>query len=159
MKPRAAVIIIENDKIALIERYRSGRRYFVFPGGKIKMDESAAEAAVREAEEELGLNIKIGKMVAEVWYLGTPQYYFLGKSINGQFGSGAGAELSSPADSERGSYLPVWVSVDTLVDRPVLPRLMAEFVQNSNREGWPDNPLIVPDCSPHEMMDTKSISI
>lgn len=159
MKPRAAVIIIENDKIALIERFRSGRRYFVFPGGKIKTNESAAEAAVREAEEELGLNIKIGKMVAEVWYLGTPQYYFLGESINGQFGTGVGAELSSPKDSEKGSYLPVWVSVDTLVAQPVLPGLMAEFVQDSHRKGWPDNPLVVTDSSPNEMMDTKSISI
>jgi 8-oxo-dGTP diphosphatase len=159
MKPRAAVIIIEKDKIALIERFRSGKRYFVFPGGKIKTNESAVEAAGREAEEELGLKIRIGKMVAEVWYLGSPQYYFLAESISGKFGTGDGAELTSPPESERGSYLPVWISVDSLVDCPVLPTVMAEFVQNSYRGAWPANPLVVTDRSPNEMTDTRSISI
>ena len=87
MKPRAAVVLIQNDKIALIERYRSGKHYLVFPGGKIEAGEIAAFAAKREIKEELGLDVEIGQMVAEVWYEETPQYYFLGHAIGGQFRS------------------------------------------------------------------------
>ena len=153
MKARAAVIIIENDKIALIERHRLNRHYFVFPGGKIKTDETSVEAAAREAEEELGFQVKIGPMVAEVWYLGTPQYYFLAEFIGGKFGQGSGAEMSSPPDSEKGSYLPVWVSIDTLLDQPLLPMLMAEYVWKSYREGWPGNPLLATDSFPDETIE------
>ena len=95
MKARAAVILIENDKIALIERHRLRKHYFVFPGGKIESGEIAAFAAQRELKEELGLDIEIDQMVAEVWYEDTPQYYFLGRTIGGHFGLGTGKEMNS----------------------------------------------------------------
>ena len=68
MKPRAAVILIKGTEIALIERYRSGMHYYVFPGGKIKSHETASSAAARETWEELGLQVHIEQMIAEVWY-------------------------------------------------------------------------------------------
>lgn len=152
MKARAAVILIENDKIALIERFRSGMSYFVFPGGKVKTGESPAVAAAREAEEELGLKVKIGLMVAEVWYQGSPQFYYLAEVMDGDFGHGSGSEMSSAPDSESGSYLPVWVQVNSLLDKPLLPKLMAEFVWKSYNEGWPEKPLIVTELLPNEAL-------
>ena len=154
MKPRAAIILIEKDKIALIERYRSGNRYLVFPGGKVKVNETPLEAAAREAEEELGLRTTIGKMVAEVWFLGAPQYYFLASSTGGEFGQGAGPEMNSTPESEKGSYFPIWVNVDSILDLPVFPRLMAEFVWKSFHEGWPESPLTVTDSIPEESIDS-----
>ena len=153
MKARAAVILIENDKIAMIERHRSGTHYFVFPGGKVKANESLIEAAAREAEEEIGLKVKIGSMVAKVWYLGSPQYFYLAEAIGGQFGHGFGPEMSSAPDSEKGSYLPVWVEVNILPDKPIYPRILAEFVRKSYAEGWPKKPLYVTDQTTDEMLD------
>ena len=154
MKPRAAIILIEKDKIALIKRYRSRNQYLVFPGGKVKINETPVEAAAREAEEELGLKTTIGKMVAEVWYLGAPQYYFLASSTGGEFGQGAGREMNNAPDSEKGSYLPIWVNVDSILDLPVLPRLMAEFVWKSFHEEWPESPLTVTDTLPEGSIDS-----
>lgn len=148
MKPRAAVILILNGKIALIERHRSGRHYFVFPGGKIEPGETPEVAAQREIKEELGLDVKIRSMVAEVWYRGTPQYYFLADRIGGQFGHGTGAEMDSSLDSEKGSHHPVWLRLDDLPKHQVLPKLMAEFVRNSHQTGWTEPPLVVTDASP-----------
>jgi 8-oxo-dGTP diphosphatase len=150
MKPRAAVILIQNDKIALIERHRSGKHYLVFPGGKIETGEIAAFAAQRELKEELGLDVEIGQMVAEVWYEGTPQYYFLGRTIGGRFGIGNGKEMSSLPESKKGSHLPVWVPVDDLLSQPVLPKLMAELVVSSYHSGWADQPLTMTDQPPDE---------
>jgi 8-oxo-dGTP pyrophosphatase MutT (NUDIX family) len=151
VKARAAVVLIQNDRIALIERKRFGRHYFTFPGGKIKIDESNTEAASREAWEELGLVLKIGVMVAEIWYLGTPQYYFLAESIGGEFGLGIGAEMSSSRDSEKGSYLPIWLEINKLVDEPVLPNTMSRYVWKSYHEGWPEKPLVITDQPPDKM--------
>jgi 8-oxo-dGTP pyrophosphatase MutT (NUDIX family) len=149
MKARAAVILIQNDKIALIERNRRGTHYFTFPGGKVKAAETPAQAAARETLEEIGLQVNIGSMIAEIWFRGAPQYYFLAESIGGSFGNGNGAELSSLSDSEKGSYLPLWLEIDELINKPVVPHKLSRYVWKSLREGWPENPLIIPD-DPHD---------
>ena len=148
MRARAAVILIQNDKIALIERHRQGLHYFAFPGGKIESGETPAQAAVRETREELGLKIKVFRMVAEVWYLGNPQYYYLAEAMGGWFGHGSGSEMSSSLETKKGTYLPVWMGLDQLVNQPVLPKLMAEYVHKATHEGWPDTPLLVTDQPP-----------
>ena len=109
------------------------------------------EAAAREAWEELNLVLKIGVMVAEIWYLGTPQYYFLAESRGGDFGLGIGAEMSSSKESPKGSYLPIWLETNRLIVEPVLPKTMSHHVWKSNREGWPDKPLVITNQPPDEM--------
>jgi 8-oxo-dGTP diphosphatase len=151
VKARAAVVLIQNDRIALIERMRYGKHYFTYPGGKVKIDESPKEAASREAWEELGLVLKIGVLVAEIWYKGTPQYYFLAESIQGEFGLGIGAEMSSSSESEKGSYFPIWLEINKLLDEPVLPNMMSQYVWKSYREGWPEKPLVITDQPPDKM--------
>jgi 8-oxo-dGTP diphosphatase len=150
MKPRAAVILIRNDTIALIERHRAGRHYFVFPGGKIKPHETPAAAAAREALEELGLELEIGRMVAEVWYLGVPQYYFLSEAIGGQFGLGMGKEMNNRPGSEKGTYYPTWMQVKEINQQPILPKLMAEYVAKCYHAGWPESVLLVTNLPPDE---------
>jgi 8-oxo-dGTP diphosphatase len=147
MKPRAAVILIENDRIALIERYRSATHYFAFPGGKVEAGETSAIAAKREILEELGLDVEIGQMVGEVWYMGTPQYYFLAQIVGGQFGAGAGKEMSDLPDSPKGSHLPTWMKLEEITKQPVLPKPVAEYVYYSSKHGWPSQPLVIKDQS------------
>ncbi len=143
MKARAAVILIQDGKIALIERHRAGRHYYVFPGGKIKSGESGAGAASREACEELGLAVKIGRMVAEIWYLGTPQFYYLAEVIGGQFGQGTGSELNSLPGSKKGTYHTIWMPVSEITQQEVLPKLMAKMVTESYASRWPETILVV----------------
>ncbi len=151
MRARAAVILIQDNNLALIERRRQGRHYYAFPGGKIEVDETPAQAAEREAEEELGLQVKTGRLVAEVWYLGSPQYYFLAECTSGEFGHGSGTEMNSEEASNKGSHHPIWMEVNRLMSEPVLPKLMAEFVLNALRTGWPKETLIVKDQPPDEL--------
>jgi 8-oxo-dGTP diphosphatase len=145
LKPRAAVILLQDGQIALLERTRPDRHYYAFPGGGVENDETPAEAAAREAEEELGVQVDIGNMVAEVWYLGLPQYFFRAELRGGEFGTGCGKEMDSPADSERGSYLPCWRPVLDLHLLPVLPSVVARYVQAACQDGWPEHPLYLRD--------------
>ncbi len=148
MKARAAVILIENDNIALVERYRAGKHYFVFPGGKIEVGETPAAAAKRETLEELGVVVEIGRMVAEAWYLGTPQYYFLARKISGDFGTGTGKEMGSAATSKKGYHHPLWVAVRNLPEIALLPVSMADYVIQAYHKGWPDELFVLRDSSP-----------
>ena len=146
-KPRAAVILVQDNKIALLERNRRGTRYLVFPGGGIDKGETPEQAAAREADEELGVQVTIVRMVAEVWYNGIPQYYYLAELIGGSFGAGHGKEMSSAANSDQGSYLPCWIPASELTTQPVLPSIVARYVQNACRDGWPEHPLCLRDAT------------
>jgi 8-oxo-dGTP pyrophosphatase MutT (NUDIX family) len=137
MSYRAAIVLLKKDKIALIERHRAGLHYYTFPGGHVEAGEKPQKAAVREAKEELGLDVSVKRLLAEIWWHDKPQYYYLVEVAGGVFGTGTGEEMhgSHPA---KGKYHPVWVPVDSLLDLPVLPRSFAQMVVNAHSDGWPE---------------------
>lgn len=138
-RPTARAIIIQGDKIALLERNRQGKHYFVFPGGGIDPGETPEEAAVREAFEETGLEIGLDRLVAEVQFQGSPQYFFLSHPLGGEFGTGAGPEMTGPPSILNGTYTPRWV---TLAEIPALPVLPASIAALTARHPlWPESPL------------------
>lgn len=142
MRIRAGIVLIQDNKVALIERHRAGLDYFVFPGGGVDEGETPEQAAIREAREELGIEISVKQKVAEV-RLGerSKQVYFLVEQIGGEFGTGAGEEYtgSDPANSEEGIYIPVWMPIDQLpVHQNVYPADVAGLVCRSVEQGWAD---------------------
>jgi 8-oxo-dGTP diphosphatase len=137
MSHRAAILLIENGQIALIERQRQGQHYFTFPGGHVEPGETPEQAAVRETEEELGLQVTIKQLLATIWWHAKPQYYYLVERVGGEFGTGIGEEMRNPLP-EKGTYQPVWMPVKDLLDLPVLPRSMAEMTITAQSAGWPD---------------------
>ena len=142
MRNRAGIILIEENKLALIERNRSGKHYFAFPGGGIDRGESPQEAAVREAEEELGIRVEVKQKVAEVFFNGNTQHYFLVKKLDGEFGTGTGEEFGeyNPA---HGTYHPLWMQLADVPQNNVLPRELADLVLRFSKEGWPREPVII----------------
>jgi ADP-ribose pyrophosphatase YjhB (NUDIX family) len=55
----AGSLIVEEEKVMLL--YRNDEGHWKVPGGKVKEDESPSDAAVREAEEEIGVKISLQK--------------------------------------------------------------------------------------------------
>ena len=58
--------MVEDHQVALIERFRAGYHYFVFPGGGADEGETIEEAAIREMEEETGLRVTVKRKLAEI---------------------------------------------------------------------------------------------
>jgi 8-oxo-dGTP diphosphatase len=137
MSYRAAIVLMKDDKIALIERHRAGLHYFTFPGGHVERGETPEQAAVRETKEELGLDVSIQRLLAQIWWNEKPQYYYLVEAVGGDFGTGTGKEIHQ-SHPVKGSYQPVWVPVQRLLDLPVLPRAFAEMTLKASSAGWPD---------------------
>ena len=142
MRNRAGIILIEENKIALIERNRSGMHYFAFPGGGVDRGESPQEAAVREATEELGIHVVIKQKVAEVFFNGNTQFYFLVEKLRGEFGTGTGEEFGE-FNPVHGTYHPLWMPLADVLTNNVVPRELAELVVHSVKEGWPAEPVII----------------
>jgi mutator protein MutT len=144
MSYRAAIILLKDGQIALIERHRAGQHYFTFPGGHVEPGETPEQAALRETREELGIDITIQQLVAEIWWHDRPQFYYLVETAGGFFGTGQGEEMHNPIP-ERGVYLPTWIPVRELLDLPVLPRSMARIVLQAQSTGWPDPAPVIHD--------------
>lgn len=138
MKGRAAAILIEDGQVAMIERRREGRLYYVFPGGHVKTGEGLEAAVIREVKEELGLDVRVIRLVAHSTYMDRPHFYYLVEKTGGVFGSGTGKELARPAGSERGSVTPVWLPIDRFNHVLVFPEQMAQMVIQSVHSGWPE---------------------
>ena len=142
MRNRSGIILIEEDKLALIERYRAGIHYYAFPGGGIDEGESPEQAAIREAEEELGIVVRVKLKVAEVLFSGSSQFYFLVEKISGKFGTGTGEEYGE-YNPIYGSYLPLWLPLADIPNKNILPRKLADFVFRFAKAGWPAEPVIL----------------
>ncbi len=144
MSYRAAILLLQDDKIALIERHRQGFHYFTFPGGHVEEGETPEQAAVRETLDELGLEVVLRKLVARMGWQGKWQYYYLAEVTGGVFGTGRGEEMLDTLPG-RGTYRPMWMPLAELLDQPVKPREMAEIVVRFSIQGWPEEPVVIPE--------------
>jgi 8-oxo-dGTP diphosphatase len=144
MRIRAGGILIEDHKLALIERHRGKRHYFSFPGGGVDKGETFEEAAIRELEEELGLQVKVLRKIADVTFNGKMQYYFLVEKTAGVFGTGTGEEYGR-YDPDYGTYQPLWLPIVELPKHNVLPPQLSQLVYHSLANGWPAEPVIIPE--------------
>jgi 8-oxo-dGTP diphosphatase len=146
MRTRAGIVLIEENKVALIERHRAGLDYFVFPGGGVDEGESPEQAAVREAMEELGVEVAIKQKVAVIHFDQSTQVYFLVDRVGGEFGSGTGEEYtdSDPDDPQEGIYIPVWIPLDELPQHEkVFPEDLAKLVIQSYAGKWSKDPIVI----------------
>lgn len=147
MRLRAGIVLIRESNVALIERYRAGRHYYIFPGGGVDEGETPEQAAMREAMEELGIAVLIRQQVAEV-QLGqkSRQFYFLVEEVGGEFGSGTGEEFSASNrdDPQKGIYIPIWMPIRELPEHSnVHPADLAGLVVRSIEHGWLDEPSLL----------------
>ncbi len=150
MRTRAGIVLIENDKVALIERHRGGLDYFVFPGGGVDEGETPEQGAVREAMEELGVEVVIKQKVAEIHFDQSTQIYFLVQRVSGEFGSGTGEEYtdSDPNDPSEGIYIPIWMLIDELPrHEKVFPEALTKLVVMSQTDGWSKEPVMIYETS------------
>ena len=122
------MVLRRGPDIALIERRRAGRTYYLFPGGGVEAGESPEQAAAREAKEELGLDVVVRGLLARSGPAERPQWYYAADIAGGTLGTGTGPELASAAASEEGSYTARWIRVEDLGSLDVRPRSLAAAI-------------------------------
>lgn len=60
---RAQVVLLRDDRILMALHRRQHDHYWVLPGGGVEPNETPEEAAVREVQEETGLDIRIQRLL------------------------------------------------------------------------------------------------
>jgi 8-oxo-dGTP pyrophosphatase MutT (NUDIX family) len=136
---RVAAILIENNQIALIKRQNQNGTYFVFPGGHLESNEDPVNALIREINEELGINIKVTKLVIKFIRPYSEEYYYLIKFRGGVFGTGNGSEFLSQEET----YEPLWVNLGDLSSLNLLPLLIKDKIIECLSNDWPECCLVL----------------
>ena len=146
MRTRAGIILVEDNKVALIERHRAGLEYYVFPGGGVEEGETPERAAIREAKEELGVEVAIKQKVAVVHFGLSTQIYYLVEQVGGEFGMGTGEEFvgADPMSTLKGTYTSVWMTIDELQGHEkVYPADLAGLVLKAQTDGWAKEAIVI----------------
>jgi 8-oxo-dGTP diphosphatase len=108
---RAALVLRDERRVALIRRVREGHTYFDFPGGEVRAGEQPAETAVREAREELGVQVVLGPRLLIEEFRGETTHYYSAAVVAGDFGNE-----------------PTWMEIAELPHYDVRPRALAAIL-------------------------------
>jgi 8-oxo-dGTP diphosphatase len=130
---RAGIVLRDGGRLALIQRIRAGRTYYVLPGGGVEPGESPEAAAVREAAEELGISVRLQGLMARVRFGSVDQLYYAAVQTGGRFGTGTEPDVHPT----NGVYRPVWVSMSQVQKLDVRPRDLALLLCRPGRPPWP----------------------
>jgi len=117
---RIRAIIVDGERILLIERKKQNRHYWVFPGGGVESSDITPEAAlVRECREELGVVVRVGKLY-DTYKGDEDELFYLCRIASGVIGKIGGPE-STRDPAIWGQYKPVWLTIAEIADKNVLP--------------------------------------
>jgi len=124
------VVIMRNRKILLIHRIKSGKEYYILPGGHIEPGEKPEEAAIREAKEETNLDVELSDLLWKIkdkaygeMRLG---YYFLVKRFKGKKLKVIGPEAKRLSANNR--YLFEWVPIKKLSSITFYPEIIRKKI-------------------------------
>lgn len=125
MRATARAIIIQNNKVLLIHRFKEEREYYVIPGGGIEPNETAEQAVKREIEEELSLSVIIDKKIGEYLNDNNLVTYYLVRTFRGEVALD-GPEKIKMQEDPTNRYIHEWINIDILDSINLVP----EFVKN-----------------------------
>ena len=134
MRKSVRAIIIQNNKLLVIERKFPDDLYWVLPGGGIeKSDVDEKSAIQRECKEEAGVEIIVGKKIWNRKFKGNPEKYFLCTIIGGQVQKGNGPEYQDNNNDYYGTHKPKWLPLDKLKNYNLLPHEIKDIINQNSR--------------------------
>ncbi len=119
---RVVGVILSKDKgkVVLIERYKDGRHYYVFPGGGLESsDKTKKDALLREVKEETNTSIKIISQPYKLKIKGhSRQVFYICQHLKG-VPLVVGEERKKQNKNDQ--YIAKWIPVEKLTQKKVYP--------------------------------------
>lgn len=136
---RAVAVVIKDEQILLMHRFNRGQEYYVFPGGGVEEGETVEQAVLREAQEEMSIEIKINRLLYHHHIIGdlndSDQYFYLCDYISGEPQLSAGNELDEHRKGEN-LYHPLWYPVKELPETLLYPLEIRDWLLADLKNGF-----------------------
>lgn len=107
--------------------------YYALPGGHLDKGEVAEEAVIRELKEELNVNVKVKKLILEMYNknIGKKEYFFSLEYLDGILKEGNGEEFTNPCEEKYGKYEIVIIDKAEIENYNILPIEMKELIKKA----------------------------
>lgn len=134
IRVRVAGVLSERGKVLLVCHERDKKRYWLLPGGGVDYGETLEEALKREFQEEVGLNVRVGKLlfinesIAPDGSRHGIQFTFLVKKNGGKL-------LVTPDFRLRDARFFYWSDLPTLDFRPPLTKPLLQAYKQGFKTG------------------------
>lgn len=136
------LLVMKNENgeecLALVHRLKPNKinpaiidDFFVVPGGGVEVGESIEETAIREVQEELGVQVETIRLLYTQENETNIHNYFLCKYIDGEFGTGIGPEYTdSEYIKKGGQYIPTLIPLREIYNTNIVPYELKDALQN-----------------------------
>lgn len=133
-------IIKNDDGIILIHRIKKNsdveiRDYYVVPGGKMELNESEEETVKREVFEELGIHVRVGTRLLEIYndFDDSIQIFYECEYVNGILGTGTGPEFTNH-DEYYGEYIIEIIKYENLEKINLVPEEIKVYLLENRKD-------------------------
>lgn len=123
---RVSALVIKDNKILLIHRFKYGDEYWVIPGGGVEDKESLDEALKREVCEETGLDLISFELLGSNEHEGHIHYFYKCELTPGEPKIG-GPELGN--SSKDNIYLLEWISIENVNGLNIYPNSVKLYIK------------------------------
>ena len=128
MKQSTRLIIEEGENLVFIKRTKkvsgSPKTFYVLPGGMLDENETWEQAGIREAKEELNIEIRIDELFMEEYNeeLDKEERFYFATILKGRVSNGSGEEFQNMSiDSPYGLYEVIKINKKELGAYNILP--------------------------------------
>ena len=131
---RARFILPINGKIVFIHRIttKNPEGYYILPGGGVDPGETPETTLLREAREEINMEIRPQKLLFIAMHEDTngkhTQLFYTCERISGELSLGQGIENTSEWQMEHGTHTPVLVDPADIPSLTIHPRVTKDYL-------------------------------
>lgn len=144
MANAARAIIIENGKVLVMFRNKSGSQYFTLVGGRVNDGESVEQGLVREVKEETGLDVTSHRLV---FFEDHPEPYNKQYIFLCEIGPHADIDIQEASEEALLNRLganihkPVWAEAKALDKLAFRTPQLQQAIIHGLKKGFPSQPV------------------